>query len=80
MVGKQGKMLRARRVLSYSETRELGLIAVSISKKLNIASSTASESAMRGRQIVEEHGLKFLEEDKSENPRKSPNSPRESSQ
>jgi hypothetical protein len=43
--------------------------AVSISKKLNIASSTASESAMRGRQIVEEHGWKLLEENKSENPR-----------
>jgi hypothetical protein len=28
--------------------------AVAISKKLNIASSTASESAVRGRRIVEE--------------------------
>jgi hypothetical protein len=43
--------------------------AVSISKKLNISSSTASESAMRGRQIVEERGLKLLKEDNSENPR-----------
>ncbi|CAB1057286.1 hypothetical protein D1BOALGB6SA_2025, partial [Olavius sp. associated proteobacterium Delta 1] len=34
--------------------------------KLNIASSTASESAMRGRQIVEEHALKLMEEDKFE--------------
>ncbi len=41
-------------------------------EKLNIASSTASESAMRGRQIVEEHGLKLLEEDKSENTRNVP--------
>jgi hypothetical protein len=48
--------------------------AVSISKKLNIASSTASESAIRGRQIVEEQGLKLLEEDKSENPRNVPSS------
>jgi len=53
-------------------TRELGIRAVEISKKLNIASSTASESAMRGRQIVEEHGLKLLEEDKSDNPRNIP--------
>lgn len=29
-------------------------------EKKNIASSTASESAMRGRQIVEEHGLKLF--------------------
>ena len=33
-----------------------------ISKKLNIASSTASESAMKGRQIVEDHGWKLLED------------------
>ncbi|CAB1065141.1 hypothetical protein D1BOALGB6SA_9938, partial [Olavius sp. associated proteobacterium Delta 1] len=33
---------------------------------------TASESAMRGRQIVEEHALKLMEEDKSENPRNVP--------
>ena len=37
--------------------------AVSISKKLNIASSTASESAMRGRQIVKELGWKHLNEE-----------------
>jgi hypothetical protein len=30
---------------------------------------------MRGRQIVEDHGWKFLEEGKSENPRSVPNSP-----
>ncbi|MFZ3047698.1 MAG: hypothetical protein WA151_17435, partial [Desulfatirhabdiaceae bacterium] len=33
-----------------------------ISTKLNIASSTASESVARGRRIVAEHGLKLLEE------------------
>jgi hypothetical protein len=48
--------------------------AVEISKKLNIASSTASESAARGRQIVEKQGLKLLDEDinKSDNPRSVP--------
>jgi hypothetical protein len=67
--GKQRRIVQARSVLCYWGTRELGMSAVSISKKLNIASSTASESAMRGRQIVEEHGWKLLEENKSENPR-----------
>ena len=67
--GKQRRMVQARSVLCYWGTRELGMSAVSISRKLKIASSTASESAMRGRQIVEEHGLKLLEEDKSENSR-----------
>jgi hypothetical protein len=37
--------------------------------KLSIASSTGSESAMRGRLVVAEHGWKLLEEDKFENPR-----------
>jgi REP-associated tyrosine transposase len=50
----------------------LGRSAVSISKKLNIAFYTASEYALRGRQIVEEHGWKLSEEDKSENPRNVP--------
>jgi hypothetical protein len=37
--------------------------AVDISKKLNISFSTAGESATRGRQIVEKHGLKLVVED-----------------
>ena len=67
--GKQRKMVQVRSVICYWGTRELGMSAVSLAKKLNIASSTASESAMRGRQIVEDSGWKLLEEDKSENPR-----------
>ena len=67
--GKQQSLVQARSVLCYWGTRELGMSAVSKLNKLNIASSTASESAMRGRQIVEVHGLKLLEEDKSGNPR-----------
>ena len=63
---------QAQSVLCYWGTRELGMSAVSISKRLNIASSTASESVMRGRQIVEEHGWKLLEEDQTENPRNVP--------
>jgi hypothetical protein len=36
--------------------------AVGISKRLNIASPTASESVTRGRQIVFEQGWKLLDE------------------
>jgi hypothetical protein len=61
--GKQRRTVQARSVLCYWGTRELGMSAVGISKKLNIASSTASESATRGRQIVEKQGLKLLDED-----------------
>ncbi len=70
--GKQRKIVQARSVLCYWGTRELGMSAVSISKKLNIASSAVSESAMRGRQIVEDQGWKLLEEWQSENPRNVP--------
>ena len=53
--------------------KRLTLLALMlIVRPLNIAASTASESAMRGRQIVEERGLKLLEEAKSENPRNVP--------
>lgn len=54
------------------EKREPGMETVWISKKLNIASSTANESALRERQIVDEHILKLLDESKSENPRNVP--------
>jgi len=37
--------------------------AVSVSEKLNIAFSTASESATRDRPIVEKQGLTRLDED-----------------
>ncbi|BBO91765.1 hypothetical protein DSCOOX_49450 [Desulfosarcina ovata subsp. ovata] len=52
--GKQRKTVTARNVLCYWATRELGMSAVAISKRLNIAASTASESAARGLRIVEE--------------------------
>jgi putative transposase len=70
--GKQRKMVQARSVLCYWGTRELGMSAVSIATKLNIASSTASESALKGRQIVEKNGWKLLEENKSVTPRNVP--------
>ena len=60
--GKQQRTVKARSVLCYWGTRELGMSAIGISKKLNIASSTASESVARGRQIVEQQGLKLLDE------------------
>jgi hypothetical protein len=62
MSGKQRGAVKARSVLFYWGTRELGMSAVEISEKLNIAASTASESMMRGRQIVEEHGLTAMDE------------------
>jgi hypothetical protein len=63
MLKKQRKTITARSVLCYWGTWELGMSAVAISKQLNIASSTASESAARGLRIVEELGLKLSDED-----------------
>jgi hypothetical protein len=60
--GKQRKTVLARSLLCYWGTRELGMSAVGISKKLGIAPSTASECVTRGRKIVEEKGLKLLDE------------------
>jgi hypothetical protein len=60
--GKQRRAVKARSVLCYWGTRKLGLSAVELSKKLNIAFSMASECVARGRQIVEEQGLTLLNE------------------
>ena len=61
--GKQRTAVMARSVLCYWGTRELGISAVELSGKLNIASSTASESVARGRRIIEAKGLKLFDED-----------------
>jgi len=60
--GKQRKSVMARSLLCYWGTRELGMSAVGISKKVNIAPSTASECVTRGRKIVNEKVLKLLDE------------------
>ena len=46
----------------------MGMIATEMSAKLVIASSTANESVARGRRIVEEQDLEFIEEE-IKNPR-----------
>ncbi|BBO85790.1 hypothetical protein DSCO28_63560 [Desulfosarcina ovata subsp. sediminis] len=60
--GKQRKTVAARSVLCYWATRELGMSAAAISKRLNIAASTASESAARGLRIIKEQGFKLSDE------------------
>jgi hypothetical protein len=61
--GKKRRGVQARSGLCDRRTRVRGMSAAEISKKLDIASSTASESATRGRQIVEKQKLKRLDED-----------------
>lgn len=60
--GKQQNIVQARSLLCYWGTRELGMTAIGLSKKLNIFQSTASES-VRGRAIVEEKGFRQIDDE-----------------
>ena len=59
--GKYKQSVKARGLLCYWGTRELGMTTVELAKKLNLAQPTISQSAMRGRKIAEEKGLDLLE-------------------
>jgi len=56
------KCVKARGLLCYWGTRELGMTTVELAKKLNLAQPTISQSVMRGRKIAEDEGLKLLEQ------------------
>ena len=60
--GKYKQSVKARGLLCYWGTRELKMTTVELAKKLNLAQPTISQSAMRGRKIVKEEGLKLLEQ------------------
>ncbi len=58
--GKYKQSVKARSLLCYWGTRELGMTTVALAKKLDLTQPTISQSAMRGRKITEEEGLKLL--------------------
>ena len=58
--GKYKQSVKARGLLCYWGTRELGMTTVELAKKLNLAQPTISQSVIRGRKIAEEEGLKLL--------------------
>jgi putative transposase len=60
--GKYKQCVKARGLLCYWGTRELGMTTVELAKKLNLAQPTISQSVMRGRKIAEDEGLKLLEQ------------------
>jgi len=60
--GKYKQTVKARSLLCYWGTRELGMTTVELAQKLNLAQPTISQSAMRGRKIALEEGLKLLEQ------------------
>jgi REP element-mobilizing transposase RayT len=62
--GKYKQTVKARSLLCYWGTRELGMTTVELAQKINLAQPTVSQSAMRGRKIAIEEGFKLLEQNK----------------
>ena len=62
--GKYKQTVKARSLLCYWGTRELGMTTIELAKKLNLAQPTISQSAMLGRKIAIEEGLKLLGQNK----------------
>ncbi len=57
--GRYKNAVKARSVLCYWGTRELGLTTVELAKRLHLSQPTVSQSAMRGRKIALEEGLRL---------------------
>ncbi|MBI5594284.1 MAG: transposase [Deltaproteobacteria bacterium] len=57
--GKYPKIVKARSLVCFWGSRELGMSTIELAKKLNISQPTASQSVLRGLKIVEEQGLKI---------------------
>jgi hypothetical protein len=52
--GKYSQSVKARSLLCYWATRELGMTTIDLSKKLRLAQPTVSQSVKRGQNIAEE--------------------------
>ncbi len=59
--GKYPKIVKARSLLCYWATRELGMTTIELSKRLNLSQPTISQSAKRGQKIAQELGICILE-------------------
>ena len=58
--GRYPETVKARSVLCYWASRELGISTLELSKRLGISQPTASQSVKRGEKIVAEKGLELL--------------------
>lgn len=58
--GKYAQSVKARSLLCYWGTRELGMTTVELSKKLKLAQPTVSQSAKRGQKIAEKCRFNLL--------------------
>ncbi len=59
--GKYPQNVKARSLLCYWATRELGMTTIELSKKLKLSQPTISQSVKRGQKIAQELGLCLLE-------------------
>jgi putative transposase len=62
--GKYPQSVRARSLLCFWATRELGMTTVDLAKKLNLAQPTVSQAAKRGQKIARDGGLRLIENGK----------------
>jgi len=70
--GKNRSRVRARSLLCFWATRELGITLAELSRRIRISQSSISMSVHRGEQIVEREGYSLLNELKLKNRRASP--------
>lgn len=54
--GKRPDVVQAKSLLCYWATRELGMTATAVGKRLAISQSSASRAVQRGQQLAEKNG------------------------
>ncbi len=59
--GKYPKRVKARSLLCFWGTRELGMTTVELARRLNLAQPTVSQAAIRGQKIAKEQGLSLID-------------------
>lgn len=59
--GKYAQSVKARSLLCYWGTRELGMSTVELARRLNLAQPTVSQAVTRGQKIAEDQGLCLIE-------------------
>jgi REP element-mobilizing transposase RayT len=59
--GKYAQNVKARSLLCYWGTRELGMTTIDLARRLNLAQPTVSQAVTRGQKIAEDNRLSFIE-------------------
>ena len=59
--GKYAQSVKARSLLCYWGTRELGMTTVDLARRLSLAQPTVSQAVIRGQKIAEEQGLSLID-------------------